>query len=195
MAYILIISLSGLLIALGCFLVEGIYTLSAFLMLLLSTAFEIAAVIVIDGIFAFLVRRLPEKWFAPLGRAFAVGEGEARFYRRIRLAVWKKYVPELGCFTGFHKDHIRDPRSAAYMERFLLESNYGVVGHAVGAVGGFLLLLLPRRRIGFFVALVNFVLNLLPTFILRANTPALRRVYQRLRAREEKALEKIPVAK
>ena len=96
MAYILIISLSGLLIALGCFLVEGIYTLSAFLMLLLSTAFEIAAVIVIDG---------------------------------------------------------------------------------------------------FFVALVNFVLNLLPTFILRANTPALRRVYQRLRAREEKALEKIPVAK
>ena len=29
------------------------------------------------------------------------------------------------------------------------------------------------------IALVNFVLNLMPTAILRANTPALRRLYER----------------
>ncbi|MBE6656084.1 MAG: hypothetical protein E7609_04355 [Ruminococcaceae bacterium] len=184
MAYIIIISLSALLITLGCFLFEGIYTLAAFLLLLLTTLFEVATVIAIDGVFAFLIRRLPQKWFAPMRRIFAVGEREARLYRRLGLQKWKRFVPELGCFTGFHKDRLRDSKSSAYLGRFLLESNYGVAGHIAGAVGGFLLLLLPKRGIGVFVALVNLVLNLMPTAVLRANTPALRRLYERSLARE-----------
>ena len=184
MTYIIIISLAALLISLGCFLFEGVYTLRAFFVLLLGTGIEIAAVLAIDGVLAFVIRRLPEGWFSPDKKIFSVSAREVLLYRRLWISKWKKHIPELGCFTGFHKDHILEPRNVAYIGRFLLESNYGVAGHIAGAVGGFLLLLLPSRRIGFFVALVNFILNLLPTAVLRSNTLSLSRVYQRLLSRE-----------
>lgn len=194
MAYIIIISFAGLLITVGNFLRDGIYTSAAFFSLFLTTLFGILAVIAVDGVFAFLIRRLPEKWFAPTKPAFTVKEGEARFYRRIRLAKWKKFVPELGCFTGFHKDKLADSKSSAYLGRFLLESNYGVAGHIAGAVLGFLILI-PRvlrpRTVALPVAIVNCILNLMPTAILRANTPALRRLYARSLAKEAKQKELI----
>ena len=192
MAYILIISSAGLLITLFNFFMDGVYTLSAFGALLLTTAVGIFAVIAVDGVFAFLIRRLPEKWFAPLKPIFSVSERETRFYRRIRLAKWKKFVPELGCFTGFHKDKLKEPKNASYLGRFLLESNYGVAGHVAGAVFGFLILiprLLRPRTVALPIAIVNLVLNLMPAAVLRTNTPALRRLYTRSLAKEEKQAE------
>lgn len=194
MAYTIIISVSALLIAFGNFLREGVYTSKAFGVLLITTVLGIFAVILIDGIFAFFIRRLPEKWFAPMKPIFSVSERETRFYRRIRIAKWKKFVPELGCFTGFHKDKLRDSKSSAYLGRFLLESNYGVLGHIAGAFAGFLLLfvrLLRPRSVALPIAIVNFILNLMPTAVLRSNTPALRRLYARSLVKEAKQLEKI----
>ena len=192
MAYIMIISVAALLIALGNFIADGVYTLAAFALLLVTTVVGVLAVIAVDGVFAFLVRRLPEKWFAPLAPIFSVSEREGRLYKKIKLAKWKHLVPELGCFTGFHKDKLRDSKSARYLGRFLLESNYGVVGHVAGAVLGFLILLLPflkPRTVALPIAIVNLVLNLAPTAILRANTPTLRRLYARALAREERETE------
>lgn len=193
MAYTAIISASALLIALGNFLHDGVYTARAFAALLFTTVISIVAVIVLDGIFAFLIRRMPEKWFAPTKKAFSVSEKEVRFYKKIKLAKWKRFVPELGCFTGFHKDKLRDSKSSAYLGRFLLESNYGVAGHIAGAVFGFLLLfsrLLRPRSVALPVAIVNCVLNLMPAAVLRTNTPALRRLYARSLMREQNAEEK-----
>ena len=192
MAYTIIISISALLIALGNFLSGDAYTSEAFGTLLMTTILGVFCVIAIDGIFAFVIRRLPEKWFAPTKAAFSVSEKEVRFYKRIGIAKWKKHVPELGCFTGFHKDKLRDSKSSTYLGRFLLESNYGVVGHVAGALAGFLLLFvrfLRPRSVTLPIAIVNFILNLMPTAVLRSNTPALRRLYARSRAREERKTE------
>ena len=189
MFYLITISAATLIIAIGNFLVDGVYSLAAFGLLLLCTVAGVAAVIAVDGLFAFAIRRLPEKWFAPEAPAFSVGKRERNLYRKARLNSWKKYVPEWGCFTGFHKDKVRDPSSSAYIGRFLIESNYGVAGHVIGALAGFAVMLLPFLRpfaVAFPLACINFILGILPTMILRSNTPSLRALYQKNLKRESK---------
>lgn len=174
------------LVAVGVFhtpLGEG-FSLALLSRSLLDAALGVAAVIAIDGIVAFIVRRLPAKWFAPEGRLYAVSRRERAILHALGIDAWKRFVPELGCFTGFHKDKIADPTSVDYLERFLLESNYGSVGHIFGAFCGFFILLLPCCQPlsrGLPIALVNFILSMLPTAILRYNTPSLRRLLKRAR--------------
>lgn len=189
MFYLITISTATLIIALANFLCDGTYSAASFGLLLLATVAGVAAVIAVDGLFAFIIRRLPERWFAPQARAFDVGKWERNFYRRTKINVWKKHVPEWGCFTGFHKDKMQNPNDSEYIGRFLLESNYGVAGHIAGAFFGFLIMLLPFLRpltMALPIAAVNFVLSLLPTMILRFNTPALRGLYRRNLERESK---------
>ena len=189
MFYIVTISVASLAIALANFICDGIYTPEAFFMLLLSVVLGVVAVIAVDGLLAFVARRLPDRYFAPEAKLFSVGDREKKLYKKLKIESWKRYVPELGCFTGFHKDKMRDPRTSEYVGRFLLESNYGVLGHVLGAALGFLIMLLPFLRplaVALPIAIVNFVLSTLPTMILRYNTPALRRLYRRNLAKEEK---------
>ena len=188
MFYLFTISGASLLIALCNFLADGVYAFAAFAWLLLYTAAGVACVIGIDGLLAFIVRRLPARWFAPTARAFSVPHWEKELYRKTKINVWKKHVPEWGCFTGFHKDQLRSPNDSAYIGRFLLESNYGVLGHVLGSLFGFFIMLLPFLRplsVALPIAIVNFVLNMLPALILRFNTPSLRRLYNRNLAREK----------
>ena len=189
MFYIITIAAAAVSTILLNFFLGDVLTPSVFGMLTLKTVVGIIAVFAIDGLLAFIIRRLPEKWFAPEAKAFTVGKKERNFYRKTRINSWKKYVPEWGCFTGFHKDKMRDPNDSAYIGRFLLESNYGVAGHVAGAVFGFLILLipfLPTLTVALPVAAVNFVLSMLPTAILRFNTPALRGLYRRNIEKENK---------
>jgi glycosyl-4,4'-diaponeurosporenoate acyltransferase len=188
MFYIITVTVSVLIITLLNFLFDGVYSLGSFGGLLIATLIGVAAVFIIDALLAFVIRRLPERWFAPDARAFNVGKWERKLYRKTKINEWKKYVPEWGCFTGFHKDKLRKPDDSAYIGRFLLESNYGVAGHVAGAVFGFLIMLIPFIRpltIALPVAAVNFVLSILPTLILRFNTPALRGLYKRNLEREK----------
>ena len=148
----------------------------------LSTVLGTASVIAWDGVQAFLIRRLPEKAFAPSRRAFAVSKRERAFYRRIRINEWKDLIPELGGFTNFHKSEFTSPSDPAYLGRFLLESNYGVAIHVCNALLGFLIVALPWcsvPSIALPIALVNLVLSLLPVAILRFNTAPLRNLYAR----------------
>ena len=189
MFYIITIAAAAVSTILLNFFLGDVLTPSVFGMLTLKTVVGIIAVFAIDGLLAFIIRRLPEKWFAPEAKAFTVGKKERNFYRKTRINSWKKYVPEWGCFTGFHKDKMREPNDSAYIGRFLLESNYGVAGHVAGAVFGFLILLipfLPTLTVALPVAAVNFVLSMLPTAILRFNTPALRGLYRRNIEKENK---------
>lgn len=192
MFYFVTISSATVVIALSNYLYDGDYAPIAFLWHLLWTTLGVAAVIAVDGLFAFVIRRMPERWFAPEARLFAVGKRELNLYRRTRINEWKRHVPEWGCFTGFHKDRMRSPEDSEYLGRFLLESNYGVAGHLAGAVFGFLILLLPFLRsltVALPIAAVNLILSLLPAMILRYNTPALRRLYRRNLERERRRAE------
>ena len=192
MFYLLTVSGATLLVTLLNFLFDGVYTLRAFGSLLLWSVIAVAALFVIDALTATITRRLPEKWFSPEAKLFAVGKSERKFYRKIKINVWKKHVPEWGCFTGFHKDKVREPDSSAYIGRFLIESNYGVAGHIAGAFLGFAIMVLPCFRpfaVALPLAAVNWVLGILPTMILRSNTPSLRVLYRKNVEKERKKAE------
>lgn len=140
------------------------------------------SVIAFDGITAFLIRRLPEKWFAPEKNGFKVFRFEKRLYSKLKVKRLASFVPELGGFTNFHKDKLESATDGDYLSRFLLESNYGVAIHVVNAAGGFVIGFLPfcgGAGIWLPVACVNFVLSMLPVFILRNNTPSLLFLYKR----------------
>lgn len=187
MFYFLTISGAALIIALVNFWCGEIHGAAEFIGILCNTVLGVAAIIAVDGVLAFLIRRLPEKWFSPMSKTFDVGKGERMLYRKIKLNSWKKHIPEWGCFTGFHKDKLREPNDSAYIGRFLIESNYGVAGHIAGAFLGYAVMLLPflsPLTMALPIAVVNFILNLLPTMILRYNTPALRGIYRRNLSRE-----------
>ena len=192
MFYLITISSATIIISLVNFLCGGTYRPAAFFGFLLLTLAGVAAVFIIDGLMAFITRRLPERWFLPESKLFTVGKREKNFYRRTKINTWKKYVPEWGCFTGFHKDKMLSPDDSAYIGRFLLESNYGVAGHIAGALLGYAIVAIPPLHpltIALPVAIINMILSLLPTMVLRFNTPALRRLYRRNLERERAVRE------
>lgn len=141
------------------------------------------AAIAIDGLFAFIIRRLPEKWFSYKLPFFSVSKKECSFYQKLGIRKWKDKVLELGNFTNFHKDKVYSPNDNEYIERFLLESNYGEIIHLVGIVVGWaVIFIFPLKYalcFGVPVALVNSVLNYLPYCILRYNTPRLLLLHRR----------------
>lgn len=147
-----------------------------------ATCLLTVAVIAIDGLFAFLIRRLPERLFSYEGRLLSVGRRESALYRRLCLRRWGPVVvPDLGCFTSFPKQHLLSPRDPNYTGRYLLEAAYGIVIHAVNIPTGFLILpILPTfaLSVALPVAAVNAVLSLLPLLLLRSNFPALLRLHR-----------------
>lgn len=156
---------------------------------LLAVTLSTVAVIAVDGLLAFLIRRLPERWFTRGKRIFTVSRRECHFYRALGVRQWKDKIPELGMFTGFHKNRVYRPQDNTYVARFILECNYGAVIHLVGALLGFLIIFIYPLAfapwVGIPVAFVNLVLNLLPFFALRYNTPKLEALYT-INARREK---------
>lgn len=136
-----------------------------------------AAVIALDGLGAFLLRRLPERWFA---EPWTIGKRERRFYKAIGIRKWKDHIPELGGFTGFHKDHVE--RNSEFLARFLLESRYGILIHLENIFGGLLLFLFLPLSYAIPIAAINALLSLLPLMVLRYNLHTLQYLYQKTRA-------------
>lgn len=150
----------------------------------------IAGCIALDGISAFLIRRLPEKWFRFNVDFHKVSKKECKFYEKLGIKIWKDHILELGMFTAFSKKHVADPESPEYIERFILESNYGALIHIVGVFLGFLLLALyPKNllwRMSFPAALINAFMNIFPFMILRYNLPRLHRMHTILIKKQQK---------
>ena len=134
MFYLITIILSILFIATANLFPLGVFSWSAYGTHIGITCLGVICVFAIDGMMAFFIRRLPQKWFAPDNKLFTVPKWERNLYRKSKINLWKKYVPEWGCFTGFHKDKMRESHNSEYVGRFLIESNYGVAGHLAGAV-------------------------------------------------------------
>ena len=163
--------------------------ISATLFFIFSTNFfyilgftAIAAVlsIVVDALVATVCRLLPEKFANHESKAYTVSAKEKSFYEKLKIRKWKDKVPEIGHFTGFRKNKIADPKSVEYLERFLLETCYGEMGHFWSLFIGFSILLLgflpffPTMSfwlaISLPVSIINIFLNLPSLFILRYNS-------------------------
>ena len=141
------------------------------------------SVIIVDGIFATLVRRaLPKKWFLLTKKGFVAGKKECRFYEKIGIKKWKEKVLELGMFTNFRKNKIVNPTDNEYLARYIMEANYGIICHLACVVFGYVIIFIyPLKYLlcfGVPVATVNAVLNLLPLFILRYNLSKLHSLYK-----------------
>ena len=136
----------------------------------------------IDGLFAFLVNIMPNKWFENK-KFFEVSKKEQRFYEKLGIRSWKDKVWELGGLGGFSKSKIVDPNDPEYSRRFLVESYKGEIDHIIGMFVGFtVIFIFPLKFawiVGVPVAIVNLVLNYMPIMILRYNTPKLKVLHKR----------------
>ena len=114
---------------------------------------------------------------------------ETSIYKKLRIRKWKDKVWELGGLGGFSKKKLADPTNPRYIEKFIIECNKGVMTHKLSYPIGFLAMLtLPgicAFTIALPVALVNLFLNILPTMILRYNTPMLISALKRLKRKEQ----------
>lgn len=151
----------------------------------IATVVSVVIEIGIDGLFAGLVHAIPEKFFDPEKKFFNVSKKERKFYEKIKIKSWKDKVWELGTLDGFRKNKIADPSNPMYLRKFLVKANIGMIVHIAGCIMGFaVMLFLPFNfsiTIGLPVALVGFILNIMPLMVLRYNTPKLKVAYERAR--------------
>lgn len=155
--------------------------------LLAVAGFTVLSVIV-DGIIAAVIRKLPEKWFDYHKRIFHTSKFEYKFYKLIGVKRWKNFVPELGMFTGFRKNKIANPKDPIYLERYILEACYGIIIHLLSVPFAFIILLADFKMyggnsnlwicVGLPVAITNAILIVLPAFILKYNLPKLIRLLE-----------------
>ncbi len=188
MLYLAIIIGGGIIIA----ILNSLAAFSFELLLknLLFTAIGIIAIIAADGIEAIVIRRLtPKKWYGPDRAFFKVSDRERKIYTKMKIKKWKDSVPELGLFTGFSKSEIKSADDAEYLGRFLLESNYGVVIHLANALFGFVIAFIPfcsAPSIWIPIYAVNFILSILPVFILRYTSHTLCKLYKKAQRAKNK---------
>jgi glycosyl-4,4'-diaponeurosporenoate acyltransferase len=164
-----------------------IFGTAAWYYIVIATVFCTALQFVIDGAIAIAINKMPDSWFGVDNPAYNVTERERKLYKKLKVKRWKDKVWELGGLGGFSKGAIASPNDPEYIEKFIIECNKGVLTHRIGYVAGFLAMLtLPMPlslTIAMPVATVNLFLNILPTIVLRNNTPLLKSILKKLRAR------------
>ncbi len=142
----------------------------------------------LDGFWAIVINKMPNAWFGVENPLYHVSEWERKLYKKLKVRRWKDRVWELGGLGGFSKKVLREPDNPAYIERFIIECNKGVLTHRLSYPVGFLAMLTLPNTCAFTVALpvavVNLFLNILPTLALRYNTPMLQATLKRLKRRE-----------
>lgn len=168
-----------LLIIFGCSLViaatVALWSGENFLLLFGLVAIGVVFEILVDGLVATVARLMPAKFADHTKKVYQVSAKEKKFYEKLKIRVWKDKIPEIGHFTGFRKNKLAEPQSVEYVERFLLESCYGELGHFFSLFLGFTILFLyPLSEFWFAlaipVAIVNFFLNLPSLLVLRYNS-------------------------
>ncbi len=188
MLYMIIVAVSGLLIT----TVVTLVTKLNFFYVYLFTSLAILAVVLVDGAVATVSRLLPKSCANHESKIYVVTKAEKTFYEKTKIRKWKEFVPELGHFTGFRKNKLVDPKSVEYVERFLMESCYGELGHFFGCFFGFVILLFyPVSEVWLAVsipvAIINIFMNLPSLFILRYNSYKLRVLRNNLIKKQNRA--------
>lgn len=157
---------------------------------LIAAIFCVALQFALDGTIAIIINKMPDRWFHVDNALFSISEAEKRFYQKVRVRQWKDKVWELGGLGGFSKKNLKAPNDPAHIEKFIVECHKGVLTHRLAYPIGFLAMLtLPgvcSLTIALPIAVVNLFLNILPTLVLRYNTPLLKSVLKRLQRKVEK---------
>ncbi len=138
----------------------------------------------LDGIIAIIINKMPDKWFGADNPLYNVSNFENKLYKKLKVRNWKDKVWELGGLGGFSKKSLVNPNDPQYIEKFIIECNKGVLTHRLSYPIGFLPMLFIPNICAFSIALpvavVNLFLNILPTIVLRYNTPKLKMILQRM---------------
>lgn len=157
--------------------------ISVIIAVVLCTALQFA----LDGIIAIIINKTPDRLFGVDNPLYNVSEAEKKLYKKLNVRRWKDMVWELGGLGGFSKKKLSDPSSPEYIEKFIIECNKGVLTHRLAYPAGFIPMLFYPGILSFSVALpvasVNLFLNILPTLVLRYNTPKLKTVLKRMKKR------------
>jgi len=154
-----------------------------------AVAWCIALQFAIDGLIAIIINKMPDRWFNIDNPIYRVSKKETTIYIRLKVRIWKDKVWELGGLGGFSKKSLKEPDNPKYIEKFIIECNKGVLTHRLSYPAGFLAMLTLPNICAFTIALpvavVNLFLNILPTIVLRYNTPMLLSVFKRLKRKAE----------
>ena len=157
---------------------------AAWYYVLISVVWCTALQFVLDGVVAFSVRMTPDRLYGIDNLLFHITEWEKELYKRLRVRSWKDKVWELGGLGGFSKKSMASTNDPEYIKKFIVECNRGVATHRLSYPVGFVAMLTLKGTCVFTVALpvalVNLYLNILPTLVLRYNTPKLKTLYERL---------------
>ena len=139
----------------------------------------------IDGGIALIIRLTPDRLYPASSPVYRVSDREKKLYLKLGVRCWKDKVWELGGIGGFSKKLLKESDNPDYIEKFIIECHKGVLTHRLSYPAGFLVMLtLPNLcalTVALPVALVNLFLNILPTVVLRYNTPMLQGMLKRLR--------------
>lgn len=158
--------------------------------IVIAVVFCTALQFALDGALAILINKMPDAWFGVDNPLYRVSSKEQALYKRMKVRLWKDKVWELGGLGGFSKKNVKEPSNPAYIEKFIIECNKGVLTHRLSYPVGFLgMLTLPNicsLTVALPIAIVNLYLNILPTLALRYNTPMLKAVLNRLKAKSER---------
>ena len=156
--------------------------------ILLAVVWCTALQFALDGTLAIVINKMPDRWYGVENPLYHVSDRERELYKKLKVRLWKDKVWELGGLGGFSKKNLRSPDDPAYIEKFIIECNKGVLTHRLSYPIGFLAMLtLPNIcaiTIALPVAVVNLFLNILPTLALRYNTPKLKAMLKRLRRKQ-----------
>lgn len=151
----------------------------------------------LDGSIAIIINKMPNKWFGVDNPNYRVSKKETTLYKKLNVRAWKDKVWELGGLGGFSKKSLKEPDNVDYIETFIIECNKGVLTHRLSYPIGFLAMLTLTNICAFSIALpiaiVNLVLNILPTIVLRYNTPMLISLLKRLKRKNRASTTEKPL--
>ncbi len=186
--YFIIISITLVYIALFNGLIGiNLYTYDWFFVIKI-TLLNILVIFLIDAFLAFVIHKLPLRWFDHRKKCFHIFKWERKFYEKIKIKKWKDHIPELGTLANFRKNKVLEPNNNIYVQKFLTECCYGEMIHFLSIIFGILIIFIAPKYfllLGFPVVVANALINYLSFAILRYTRPKLLQLYKR-NCRKEK---------
>lgn len=133
--------------------------------------------------------------FNPNNKFFQIPKWEQRFYERIKVEKWKKLIPDFGKMVKFKKKiDFSQAKNAAFYHRFIYENINASILHFVDILLTPIFFVFLHKEfyitIGICGMLMIFILNIMPVMLQRYLRPRFIRIYNRLKAQEEKAEKK-----
>lgn len=156
-----------------------------------AVVFCVVLQIILDSLAALAIRLTPDRLYPAESPRYRVRSWEKKLYLKLGVRVWKDHIPDLGGIGGFSKRRLQAPDDPAYIEKFVIECHKGVLTHRLCYPLGILVMLtLPgvcALTIALPVAVINLILNALPTMALRYNTPMLLGMLKRMKRKQSGA--------